>query len=112
MEEGVVRSTNDEGTAGVEKRSNGNDLSMPANGDDLGRVQSARASSVSENTIPPSSSQVDMVCAKIIRLCLNSEDTDHDTLEHALVLYERLTTLDVLLKLPCLYYHLMIRCNK
>jgi hypothetical protein len=112
MEEGVVRSTNDEGTAGVEKRSNGNDLSMPANGDDLGRVQSARASSVSENTIPPSSSQVDMVCAKIIRLCLNSEDTDHDTLEHALVLYERLTTLGVVLKLPGVYKHLIIRCNK
>jgi pentatricopeptide repeat protein len=58
-----------------------------------------------------STAQIDRISAKIIRLCLDErEDYILDSLDYAIHLYNRLRHKKVVLKLPGVYKHLILRC--
>ena len=58
-----------------------------------------------------STAQIDRISAKIIRLCLEErEDYILDSLDYAIHLFNRLRQKKVVLKLPGVYKHLILRC--
>ena len=58
-----------------------------------------------------STAQIDRTSAKIIRLCLDErEDYILDSLDYAIHLFNRLIQRKVVLKLPGVYKHLILRC--
>jgi pentatricopeptide repeat protein len=111
--------TDDEGQTALAPPSD-NEHSEPSPQASLQNIHASSFASANGNTsaggdpkllTAMSSSQIDMVSAKIIRLCIETKD-GAASLEAALNLFNRLIANGVILKLPGVYKSIIIRCCK